>query len=124
MKRFLTEIFTWWNGVTMGTRFWTWRKGEFVGEDEFGNRYFRERNGERRWVIFNGTVEASAIPPGWHGWIHHRLDSPPGPYRPRDWEKPHEPNLTGTALAYRPPGSVLHPRPRTPGGPDYEPWKP
>jgi NADH:ubiquinone oxidoreductase subunit len=124
MKTFLLQFFTWWNGQTLGTRFFTWRKGEFVGADEFGNRYYRERKGRRRWVTYNGLAEASAIPPGWHGWIHRRTDEVPPAYQPREWEKPHEPNLTGTAYAYRPPGSVLNAQPRTPGGPDYEPWKP
>jgi NADH:ubiquinone oxidoreductase subunit len=129
MKQFLLQFFTWWNGQTLGTRFDTWRKGAFVGSDETGNRYYREKKKpagrrERRWVIYNGLAEPSRIPPGWHAWMHYRSDEPPGPYVPREWEKPHEPNLTGTALAYRPPGSVLNPRPRTPGGPDYEPWKP
>ena len=32
---------------------------------------------ERRWVIYNGYVEASTIPPGWHGWMHHMVDAPP-----------------------------------------------
>jgi len=128
MKNFLLQFFTWWNGQTLGTRFFTWRKGEHVGTDEAGNHYYRQRGprsrNERRWVVYNGYAEASAIPPGWHGWMHHRMDDPPGPYSPREWEKPHEPNLTGTAEAYRPPGSILKARPRTPGGPDYEAWKP
>jgi len=124
MKRFFVEFFTWWNGATLGTRLWTWRKGEFVGEDEFGNRYYREKNGSRRWVVYNGKVEASAIPPGWHGWIHHRLDSPPGQYQPMEWQQPHQPNLTGTALAYRPKGSILG-SPTTPKSDgDYEAWTP
>ena len=124
MKQFWLEMFTWWNGQTMGTRLWTWRKGEFVGKDDAGNRYFRERKGPRRWVLYNGVAEASAIPPGWHAWMHHRTDDPPGHYEPRDWERGHEPNLTGSAAAYRPPGSVLHAAPETPGEPDYEPWTP
>ena len=128
--QFLKQFFTWWNGQTLGTRFFTWRKGESVGSDEFGNRYYRAKSAipdsiaERRWVIYNGYAEASKIPPGWHGWMHHRSDEPPGPYQPRDWEKAHQPNLTGTARAYRPPGSILGPRPSTPGEPDYEAWRP
>ena len=59
MKSFLLKLFTWWNSQTFGTQFWTWMYGEFVGEDEFGNRYYRTRDGkidkalgfERRWVI-------------------------------------------------------------------------
>ena len=124
MKRFWTQFFTWWNGTTLGTGFWTWRKGVFVGEDEAGNRYYREKNGRRRWVSYNGLADPSAIPPGWHAWMHHRADAPPAPYTPHDWEQPHAPNQTGTAHAYRPPGSILRPSPKTPGGPDYEPWKP
>jgi NADH:ubiquinone oxidoreductase subunit len=124
MKTFLLQFFTWWNGQTLGTRFDTWRKGRFVGSDEAGNRYYTDKTGKRRWVIYNGVAEASAIPPGWHGWMHHRRDDPPAEYQPREWEKPHEPNLTGTPLAYRPPGSILRARPETPGDSDYEPWTP
>ena len=130
MKDFLLQFFTWWNGQTLGTRFYTWRKGALVGSDEFGNRYYREKkagkadSGERRWVIYNGLAEASAIPPGWHGWMHHRQDEPPAAYSAREWEKPHAPNLTGTPNAYRPHGSILRANPQTPGDPDYEPWTP
>ena len=125
MKKFLLLFFTWWNEATVGTLLWTRRKGELVGTDEAGNRYYRERGGWRRWVIYNGEAEASRIPPGWHGWIHHRVDNPPeDSYKPREWQKPHEPNLTGSALAYRPPGSVLNPKPKRPARPDYEPWQP
>jgi NADH:ubiquinone oxidoreductase subunit len=124
MKNFLLQFFTWWNSQTLGTRFFTWRKGTFVGDDEQGNRYYRNADGSRRWVIYNGVAEASRIPPGWHGWMHHRGDEPPAAYKPRDWQKPHQPNPTGTAMAYRPPGSVLHGKPRVPARPDYEPWSP
>ena len=41
MFDFLKQFFTWWNSQTLGLRLYTWRKGEFVGEDEFGNRYYR-----------------------------------------------------------------------------------
>jgi NADH:ubiquinone oxidoreductase subunit len=127
MKKFILQFFTWWNGQTLGTRFWTWRRGEFVGNDEEGNSYYRERGGNRRWVIYNGVAEASKIPPGWYGWIHHRIDTPPSEdkYQPREWQKPHEENLTGTRYAYRPPGSILRAKPTTPAGDtDYEAWSP
>ena len=85
MKTFLLRLFTWWNGQTFGTQWWTWLYGEFVGEDEFGNRYFRTKGGkidptlglERRWVIYRGIAEASMVPPSWHGWLHHTVDVPP-----------------------------------------------
>ena len=64
MKTFLLRLFTWWNGQTFGTQWWTWLYGEFVGEDEFGNRYVRTKGGkidptlgfERRWVIYRGIA--------------------------------------------------------------------
>jgi NADH:ubiquinone oxidoreductase subunit len=128
---FWKQFFTWWSGQTLGTRFYTWRKGERVGEDELGNIYYRAPSAlprsiaERRWVIYNGYAEGSAVPSGWHGWLHHRVDTPPSQetYAPREWQAPHHPNLTGTPQAYRPPGSILAPKPATPD-PGYEAWKP
>ncbi|MDP3527054.1 MAG: NADH-ubiquinone oxidoreductase subunit NDUFA12 family protein, partial [Hoeflea sp.] len=81
MKTLLLQIFTWWNGQTLGTRFHTWRHGKHVGEDEAGNLYYeggQDSEGRtRRWVIYNGAAEASAIPAGWHGWMHHRTEVSP-----------------------------------------------
>ena len=134
MKTFFLRLFTWWHGQTFGTQVWTWLYGEFVGEDEFGNRYFRTRRGkidpslvfERRWVVYRAYAEPSCIPPAWHGWIHHIVDEPPTleTYKPRSWQKPHRPNLTGTPAAHRPTGSTLAQgrRPRATG--DYKAWKP
>ena len=134
MKKFLALIFTWWNSATAGTLLWTRLYGEFVGEDEFGNRYYRRRSGkidptllfERRWVLYNGYAEPSTVPPSWHGWLHHTVDVPPTQeaYTARAWQKPHRANMTGTAGAYRPTGSTLSigRRPRATG--DYRPWNP
>jgi len=130
MKRLLLLVFTWWNGATIGTLFHTWRKGTRVGEDTFGNVYYeggRDSEGRtRRWVIYNGLAEASAIPPGWHGWMHHRTDTPPSAqnYQPKEWQKPHMANMTGTPLAYRPPGSMLNPAERPTVTGDYDAWTP
>jgi NADH:ubiquinone oxidoreductase subunit len=128
---FLKQFFTWWNGQTLGLRWFTARKGERVGEDEFGNVYYRapsrvpESIPEHRWVIYNGYAEASAIPPGWHGWMHHTVDTPPSEteYKARDWQKPHHENRTGTPAAYRPKGSIAAPHLAEPK-PDYQPWQP
>ncbi len=37
MASYLNRAFTWWNGQTLGTQLFTWRKGEKVGEDAQGN---------------------------------------------------------------------------------------
>jgi NADH:ubiquinone oxidoreductase subunit len=124
--KFLTELFAWWTGNTIGTRLFTWRFGIRVGEDGFGNVYYQTKDGKRRWVVYRDQSEASLVPPEWHGWLHYTVDVPPTEetYRAAPWQKPYEPNLTGTHAAYRPPGSILNPdagksRPR-----DYEPWRP
>lgn len=121
---------------TWGTRLFTWLRGEVVGTDVFGNRYFREKGGghvhrdsirkERRWVLYHGEAEASRVPPEWHAWLHHTTDEipPEGGPQKRPWEKPHLPNLTGTAQAYRPPGHTLKGGNRSPATGDYEPWQP
>jgi NADH:ubiquinone oxidoreductase subunit len=121
----VSDLFTWWNGTTLGTRVYTALVGRPVGSDEFGNRYYENRHG-RRWVIYNGYAEASRVPPSWHGWLHHTVDVAPTEesYTAREWEKPHVPNMTGTPAAYRPSGSTLASgrRPKATG--DYQPWTP
>jgi NADH:ubiquinone oxidoreductase subunit len=124
--------------MTIGTRIMTWLRGELVGHDAFGNRYFRDKrhlpqargggrpSREKRWVLYDGEADGSRVPPEWHGWLHHTVNEVPKdgdtPHYP--WQKPHQPNLSGTAKAYRPPGSVLVGGPRERTTSDYEPWHP
>jgi NADH:ubiquinone oxidoreductase subunit len=126
MKNFLSHIFTWWNDYTLGTKLFTWRKGELVGTDSEGNRYYRERGGRRRWVIYSGDVEASRVPPEWHLWLHYTSDLPPSeqPLEVKSWEKEHVKNLTGTPQAYFPPGSLSASGKRSGATGDYEAWTP
>lgn len=121
---FLKRLFTWWNGQTIGTQIFTWRKGQKVGEDRNGNIYYRSKTDSRRWVIFAGEIEASKIPPDWHGWLHHTFDACPGhdELTHKSWEKPHQENLTGGDLAYAPAGSMRSNKPVA--RQDYEAWQP
>lgn len=132
MKTFLLQALTWWSGQTLGTRFYTWRFGERVGEDEFGNVYYQTAGGKvdptigvcRRWVVYNGKTEATLVPAGWVGWLRNTQVEPPVSYRPKEWEKPHMPNMTGTPFAYRPQGSILGAAHRPAATGDYEAWVP
>ncbi|MNH45863.1 NADH dehydrogenase [compost metagenome] len=58
--------------------------------------------------------------------MHHRTDVSPADekYTPREWQKAHRANPTGTANAYRPQGSIAATgkRPRVTG--DYDAWTP
>ncbi|MCI4665211.1 MAG: NADH:ubiquinone oxidoreductase subunit NDUFA12 [Neomegalonema sp.] len=120
------DLFAWWTGRPLGTRLFTAFKGRFVGEDEYGNKYYETRDSARRWVLYEGNVEASKVPADWHGWLHHTYKQPPTkePLPKKPWEAAHTPNMTGTDEAYRPKGSPLREgaRPRASG--DYEAWTP
>lgn len=122
--RFLLRLLTWWNDQTLGTQVYTSRHGQKVGQDAEGNTYFQTRDGKRRWVIYNGETEASRVPPDWHGWLHHTYADPPTalPLLHKPWEQPHQPNLTGTAAAWVPPGSQRRPEPAARR--DYDAWQP
>ena len=120
--------------MTLGTRLYTWLRGEQVGADAAGNRYYRDKTGasrgdglrEKRWVMYNGDAAASRVPPEWHGWLHHIVVDAPPPGGPatKPWQKPHLPNRTGTAEAYRPPGHEFKGGKRAAATGDYEPWTP
>jgi NADH:ubiquinone oxidoreductase subunit len=116
--------------TTIGTRLFTLFHGRPVGRDSAGNRYYRSRGGahregrERRWVVYNGAVDASRVPPEWHAWLHHTTDLPlPEPAR-FPWQRPHVPNETGTAAGYRPPGHDYQGGVRAAATGDYEAWTP
>ncbi len=110
----------------------TWLRGELVGADEHGNRYYRERGtagswrGERRWVVYALAAEPTLVPPGWVGWLHKRIERPPSeaPLPAPRWEKEPLPNLTGTDAAYLPPGALQRGGRRAPATGDYEAWRP
>jgi NADH:ubiquinone oxidoreductase subunit len=122
--KFLLRLLTWWNVSTLNTAFFTWRYGVKVGEDDQGNIFYRSRDGKQRWVMFNGESQASRVSPDWHGWLHHTWDELPSekPLARKDWEKPHLENMTGTALAYAPQGSIKRGVPTDRR--DYEAWSP
>jgi NADH:ubiquinone oxidoreductase subunit len=114
--------------MDMVTRVKTWLHGEPVGADAYGNRYFQAKRApaagrRRRWVVYAGTPDASKVPPEWHAWLHYTVDAPLTPVA-RPWIRPHQPNLTGTAAAWRPAGSQLRGGVRARATGDYESWSP
>ena len=121
---FLKRLLTWWNSQTLGTQIFTARRGVKVGEDDQGNLFYQTSDGKKRWVIYNGEMEASRVSPDWHGWLHHTWAEPPtkAALPHKTWEKPHQENLTGTPLAYVPRGSILLEQPVK--RQDYEAWSP
>tara|TARA_A100001011_G_C13786492_1_gene625267 strand:+ start:174 stop:533 length:360 start_codon:yes stop_codon:yes gene_type:complete len=103
MLTFIKQIFTWWNHQTIGTRIQTLFFGKLIGKDNFGNKYYESKNG-RRWVIYNGEVEATKIPNEWYSWIHFTKNKIENlkDLKKFEWQKPHQPNPTGTDKAYHP----------------------
>lgn len=122
--------------ATIGTKLYRIFFGDKVGEDEFGNRYYRSKSGryegvgkpgaERRWVEYRGITEPTKVPPQWHAWLHHMVNEAPTMEDERKrhkWQQDHLPNLTGTELAYRPPGHILKGGKRAKATGDYKAWK-
>ena len=103
MLTLIKEIFTWWNHQTLGTRIQTLFFGRLVGKDHLGNKYYESKNG-KRWVIYNGEVEPTKIPNEWYSWMHftkNKIENVKD-LKKYNWQKPHQPNLTGTKKAYHP----------------------
>jgi NADH:ubiquinone oxidoreductase subunit len=120
----MNRMLTWWNSQTLGTQIFTARRGIKVGEDVQGNIYYQTADAKRRWVIYNGDMEATRVSPDWHGWLHFTWDQPPTetPLVHKVWEKPHLENLTGSGAAYVPAGSIRRGVPLV--RVDYEAWQP
>lgn len=118
--------------ATVGTTLHTLLHGRYVGRDEFGNRYYKERRNpkhrrQKRWVIYKGLAEPSKVPPHWHAWLHYTTDAAPiegVEVKKFRWQQGHLPNLTGTPHRYLPQGHVLKNAKRAPTTADYVPWKP
>lgn len=126
MLSFITTV-----SSTVAIRFFTFLHGEKVGSDAAGNRYYRGKprrgsKAERRWVLYNGPQDASLVPPEWHGWLHHQSNLVPTENNTQrhHWQKPHQPNPTGTAQAIFPPGHAHGGDQRAKATGDYQPWTP
>lgn len=119
----------------IGTWLDTMLNGRLAGKDQFGNRYYEAKRAaprkssigrKRRWVLYKGLNEASKVPPNWHAWLHHYCQEPPQKEEERHyaWQQEHIPNLSGTTLAYHPPGHPAKGGKRPASGGDYEAWRP
>ena len=99
----LKVIFTWWNKLTLGTLLKTIFTGIYVGKDQYGNKYYKNKNDER-WVIYSKDVEATKITSDWYLWIHHTVDKIPNENEEKKylWQKKHLENQTGTSGSYKP----------------------
>ena len=103
MLTFFKQIFIWWNQQTLGTRIQTIFSGRFIGKDSFGNKYYENKLG-KRWVIYNGEIDATKISNDWYSWMHHMNNKIESLHNPKkyDWQKPHLSNKTGTKESYHP----------------------
>ena len=99
---FFKILFTWWNKQTLGTLFKTLFYGKFVGKDELGNKYYKNKKDER-WVVYSNNVESTKITSDWFLWMHHTIDKIPDNLEKKyNWQKKHLDNKTGTKDSYKP----------------------
>ncbi|MBC7635786.1 MAG: NADH:ubiquinone oxidoreductase subunit NDUFA12 [Acetobacteraceae bacterium] len=108
--------------MSIGTRIYTWLNGREIGRDGSGNVYFEHKRPDsagknRRWVMFAGAVDPTAVPPEWHCWLHYTTDAAL-PVLHRAWQRPQVANATGTDARYHP----GKPAPQSAGA--YEAWTP
>tara|TARA_B100002052_G_C15352526_1_gene363265 strand:- start:96 stop:455 length:360 start_codon:yes stop_codon:yes gene_type:complete len=103
MLTFIKQIFTWWNHQTLGTRIYTLIFGKLKGKDYFGNKYYQNKSG-KRWVVYNGEVDATKIPNEWFSWMHYLNNKIEHDQELKkfSWQKQSVPNQTGTIKAYHP----------------------
>lgn len=115
--------------MSLEINFFTKFFGNYVGEDDYGNKYYENKKQTRfgqprRWVLYRGHEDASKVPAEWHGWLHHTNQDPPTVKKPvkYGWMKQHLQNMTGTKFAYKPKGWCRSGKPRLVK--DYTPWQP
>lgn len=103
MLTMLKEIFTWWNQQTLGTRIQIFFFGKLVGKDHLGNKYYQSKSG-KRWVTYNGEIEASKIPNEWYSWMHFINNNIENTHQIKkyEWQKEHLSNQTGSENSYHP----------------------
>ena len=96
-------FFTWWNKQTFGTFIKTFFTGKLVGKDDYGNKYYKNKNDER-WVIYANKVEATRITSDWYLWIHHTINKVPNDdsLKKYKWQKNHSENKTGSPESHKP----------------------
>jgi NADH:ubiquinone oxidoreductase subunit len=123
------NLFTWWQGQTLGTWLET-RRAREVGRDADGNVYYEDGRAEagqgRRWAIYAAGNDSSRVPPEWHLWLHRTRHAAPNdvPLPVKAWERPWRPNPTGTSAAERPRGSLAGLGRRQSSTADYRAWTP
>ena len=114
--------------MTIATKIFTLLRGNLIGNDEFGNRYYEDKKTDsnsgrkKRWVMYNGIAEPSKVPPQWHAWLHYTVDEVLKDRKP--WQQDYTPNLTGTKNAYFPAGDKRSAGERKHATGDYQSWNP
>ena len=120
--KMIMEIFTWWNKQTLGTRVWSYFNGVLVGEDNYGNKYFSNKEDSKRWVIYKDEVEATTVNPEWNNWLRFTSTEKPGNVAQYDWQIEHKQNQTGTSNSYSP--QTIFDKTNLKKKIDYDKWSP
>ena len=94
-------FFTWWNKATLGTFLKTLFFGKYVGSDEHGNKYYKNKKDDR-WVVYSKNIESTKITSDWYLWMHHTIDNIPEKKEKKySWQKKHQENQTGTDKSFQ-----------------------
>ena len=103
----------------------------YIGKDQFGNKYYEQKPRKevgalKRIVKYNGLPEASKVPPGWHGWLHHNNNNIPNNQTNQEyhWQRQHLPNLSGTVHLKLPTKYIDNSKNDTNNETQYNAWAP
>ena len=74
--------------------------------------------------MYSGIIQRAS--PGWNAWLRGTIADLPDKSLPtrRAFEQPPQVNVTGTAAAFRPAGSIEKSGVRAAATGDYQAWKP
>ena len=73
-----------------------------MGKDEFGNKYYKNKQDER-WVVYSNNIEATKITSDWFMWIKYTIDKvPDNSEKNIVGKRIYLENKTGTKESYKP----------------------
>lgn len=122
---FFKALLTWWNSKTIGTAWYTYRKGEKVGKTSKAMSTIRNATASAAGLSMMAILKPPACRRnGTAGCTTPVTCRPQRVSATQKLEKPHLANQTGSLNAYFPPGSLNSggQRPAVTG--DYEAWQP
>ena len=88
----------------LGIIIYTFLFGKQVGNDNKGNRFFINKNKNKKWVLYKENIDPTQLSVEWHQWLTNfdNFKTPDNELKTYKWVKNRDINYTGTKKAYHP----------------------